>query len=80
MKPGIWLGWADALRTSRFAPLLRLLLEDGGVFKLFLSQIMLAITPLLGASASSRWTVLAELLEDPEASNSFAEHLKEVEP
>jgi len=76
MDPRFWSQWQDTFRRHGLTPLMLSLLEDGGIFRHFISQAMLAVAPFFFHNAAS-WQAFADMLEDPAIALSFAEHLRE---
>jgi len=55
-------------------------MEGMGPLRIILAQGMLAFSPFFGRGVDSSWTAFAEILEDPEKSRTFAEHLRQEKP
>jgi len=80
MDPIIWSRWTDTLRQFHITSPILTLLEGGGPLKVILAQGMLALSPFVGSSAETSWKTFAEMLEDPDTSRTFADHLRQEKP
>ena len=75
-----WLSWAHILQRWGLREPVAALLEAGGPLSLLLAQIVYLGQPLLsGSSSAGAWQALAEMLEDPLQTRSFAAFLREEE-
>ncbi len=74
----LWSVWAHNLHRWGLGDFTAALLEAGGPLNYFLAQIFYAGKPFLGGSMpAGEWEALARLLEDRQASHSFAAFLRE---
>ena len=71
-----WSRWTTIFRRFRITAPLLFLLEDGGALRSILAQGMLALSPFLTTTSDHPWSAFAEMLDDPDASLSFAEHVR----
>ncbi len=70
-----WKNWAQTLQQRKFTGIAVSLLEGSGPMKMFLSQIMLSLSPLINQGSESQWHSIARMLEDPQESKSFMTYL-----
>lgn len=77
MEHQFWPEWAQNLQRSPWKGLIRTFLEGAGPIRLFTGQLMLAGSLFINPSATERWMAVAEMLEDDEQSQAFADLLKE---
>ncbi len=74
----IWQGWADKLQQWGLCEAAASLLEISGSLSVFGAQIIYMSQPLLGTlMPPAHWKALANLLEEPAQSQSFASYLRE---
>ena len=74
----IWQGWADKLQRWGLSDAAASLLEASGPLSVLGAQIIYLSQPLLGAMMPpAHWKALANLLEEPAQSQSFATYLRE---
>lgn len=72
-----WKNWAQTLQQKKLTGIAITLLEGSGPMKMFLSQIMLSISPLINQGSDSQWHSFARMLEDPQESKFFMDYLLE---
>lgn len=73
-----WVDWAQILQRYKLQQPAAVILEAAGPLTVLLAQMVYLGQPLLGSTGpQSRWTALAQLLEDREATRSFAAYLRE---
>lgn len=70
-----WKIWAQTLQQRKLTGIAVSLLEGSGPMKMFLSQIMLSLSPLINQGSESQWHSIARMLEDPQESKSFMTYL-----
>ena len=70
-----WKNWAQTLQQRKLTGIAVSLLEGSGPMKMFLSQIMLSLSPLINQGSESQWHSIARMLEDPQESKSFMTYL-----
>lgn len=73
-----WPSWASTLKKKGVKDLAVLLLEGAGPLRILASQALYAGIPFLNHSSHIQsWKALADLLDDPEESQSFISFLRE---
>lgn len=80
MSSDDWSGWTGKFQRGHLTSIVLSLMEGMGPLRIILAQGMLAFSPFFGRGVDSSWTAFAEILEDPEKSRTFAEHLRQEKP
>lgn len=70
-----WNKWEKVLSQWQLQKTAAIVLESGGVFNIFISQIVYLTQPLFPAVKQQELGALADLLEDAEACMAFASYL-----
>ena len=81
LQPEYWQvmqGWAERLKQWRLHQITASLLEAGGPLKIIGAQLVFISQPMFsGLLSSDRLDLLAEILEEPEKTNTFVQFLRE---